>query len=89
MEKYTYLSLDERVLISHYHDSGVSSSQIARKLGRHKSTISRELRRNANKARYKPKTAHKRALSHLFWLDLVICKMSCFRRTKPLGLQNC
>ena len=60
MEKYTYLSLDERVLISHYHDSGVSSSQIARKLGRHKSTISRELRRNANKARYKPKTAHKR-----------------------------
>ena len=33
--------------------------------------------------------AYYKALSHLFWLDIVIYKMSYFRHTKPLGLQNC
>lgn len=63
MKKYTYLSLDERVLISHYHEEGSSISEIARKMGRHKSTISRELHRNANKTGYKAITAQRRYIS--------------------------
>jgi IS30 family transposase len=42
-----YLSLGERELIDQYwHDSELSQAQIARRLGRHPSTISRELHRN-------------------------------------------
>jgi IS30 family transposase len=44
---YTHLTQDERYLISHLHLAGRSKTQIGRKLGRSKGTISRELRRNA------------------------------------------
>ena len=44
--KYQQLTLDERVLISYLSRQGFNQSDIARALGRHRSTISRELTRN-------------------------------------------
>ena len=44
--KYQQLTLDERVLISYLSRQGFNQSGIARVLGRHRSTISRELGRN-------------------------------------------
>lgn len=59
-----YLSQDERVEIADLHHGGASIREIAAKLGRAASTISRELRRNANTGRrggYRPFDAHRRA----------------------------
>lgn len=44
---YTHLSSHERSVIQHLHRQGVNASQIAKQLGRDRSTIGRELRRNA------------------------------------------
>ena len=63
MKKYTHLTSEERVLISHYHDNGISIRRIGQLVGRPASTISRELSRNSNKVDYNPKTAQKRYLS--------------------------
>ena len=43
---YTHLSSIERDKIAQMHFSGLSYSEIGRHLGRHKSTISREVNRN-------------------------------------------
>ena len=42
------LSLDERVVIMRGHDAGLSNTQIAEQLGRDRTTIWREIRRNRN-----------------------------------------
>jgi len=63
-----------------------SLRQIARDNNIGVSTLHKWLQRYCEKKGVTPLSV---VLSHLFWLDLVICKMSCFRRTKPLGLQNC
>ena len=59
-----FLSEDERVRIADLYRLGSSKRAIARKLGRDPSTISRELRRNADPVTgsYRPFTAHRRAL---------------------------
>ena len=59
-----FLSEEERVRIADLHRLGWSTRVIARKLGRDPSTISRELRRNADPVTgsYRPFTAHRRAL---------------------------
>ena len=44
--KYQQLTLEERVLISYLVRQGFNLSEIAQQMGRHRSTISRELRRN-------------------------------------------
>ena len=44
---YKHLSARERLLISRLKAKKLSNSAIARKIGRDKSTVSRELRRNA------------------------------------------
>ena len=43
---YRQLTISQRERISQLHFSGVSKSEIARQLGRHRATISRELNRN-------------------------------------------
>lgn len=64
MKEYVQLTLEERCEIHSLYKQGVSKSEIARALGRNKSTISRELKRNMSKSGdYKPGVAHKRALS--------------------------
>ncbi|MCE9662961.1 helix-turn-helix domain-containing protein [Halomonas sp. M5N1S17] len=54
---YRQLTQTQRYQIFARHDFGVSQRQIARELGIHSSTISRELRRNANFGGYKPEQA--------------------------------
>ncbi len=56
-----YLSQDERIEIADLRLAGLSIRQIADQLGRAPSTISRELRRNAAAAGYRPFEAHRRA----------------------------
>jgi len=46
-KKYSHLSLEERYKLEIYHNDNLSISEIANKLGRNKSTISRELSRNS------------------------------------------
>ena len=47
-EPYQQITQDERDLIAHLHAKGLSRSEIARGIGRNKSTVSRELRRNGS-----------------------------------------
>jgi transposase, IS30 family len=56
-----FLSQDERVEIADLRHAGLSIRQIAARLGRAPSTISRELRRNAAAGGYRPFEAHRRA----------------------------
>lgn len=64
MKDYCQLTLEERCEIFALRKQGFSMSEIARRLHRSKSTISRELKRNTSKSGdYKPGVAHKRALS--------------------------
>jgi transposase, IS30 family len=59
-----FLSEDERIQVADLNRLGWSKRAIARKLGRDPSTISRELRRNADPVTgtYRPFIAHRRAL---------------------------
>nr|WP_163760922.1 IS30 family transposase [Mycobacterium botniense] len=54
-----YLSLAERTMIADLHRAGVGVCAIAEELGRAASTVSRELRRNADQGRYLPATAER------------------------------
>jgi transposase, IS30 family len=57
-----FLSQVERIEIADLRHAGLSIWQIAHRLGRAPSTVSRELRRNAIKGRgYRPFDAHRRA----------------------------
>lgn len=43
---HTHLSTEERCHITHLHMAGYSNAHIARRIGRHRGTITRELNRN-------------------------------------------
>ncbi|MBB6187600.1 helix-turn-helix domain-containing protein [Rhodanobacter sp. MP7CTX1] len=45
---YTHLSQDERYQIQHLHSGGFSAGEIGAQIQRARTTISRELRRNAS-----------------------------------------
>lgn len=49
---YTHLSIIERSKLEILHQQGKSTRAIAKELGRHHATISRELSRNATEHRY-------------------------------------
>ena len=57
MSYYTQLTREERYQIYALKTAGHDQVEIARVLGRHKSTISRELARNRGLRGYKPKQA--------------------------------
>ena len=57
MPFYKHLTQEQRYQISGLKKAGYLQSAIAHELGVHKSTISRELRRNAGKRGYQPKQA--------------------------------
>lgn len=55
---YHHLTQEERYQIYAFRKANFSIRQIAEQLGRHPSTISRELRRNIHRKGYRPKMAH-------------------------------
>ena len=57
----SHLSLEEREVIAHMHRAGKTQTQIADRLGRHKSTVSRELRRNRSRNGYWAAAAQQKA----------------------------
>ena len=59
---YTQLTQEQRYQISALLKTEHSQKEIAIVLGVHKSTISREVRRNRGKRGYRPKQAHRFAL---------------------------
>jgi IS30 family transposase len=60
MKAYVHLSASERLQIYQLSQDGLPQAEIARRLGRDKATISRELRRNAVPAGYLPDLAQRR-----------------------------
>ena len=62
---YTHLTQDERYQIYAYKQIGKSQTDIAEKLGRDKSTISREIKRNTGGRGYRPKQAQEKAQDRL------------------------
>ena len=48
MEGYQQIRQEERIRIGHMREEGATSAAIAERLGRHRSTVCRELRRNGN-----------------------------------------
>ena len=58
---YKHLTQDERYQIHSLKRQGISLGRIAAELQRNRSTISRELKRNAGPTGYKPAAAHKQA----------------------------
>ena len=62
--EYAHLSQSERNLIQHFfNEENLSISEIAKKINRNKSTISRELKRNTSDYFYDAEVANKKALS--------------------------
>jgi len=61
MKEYTQLTLPQRYEISALHKVGQGPAQIARMVGVHRTTISRELRRNRSPNGYYPQAAHQRS----------------------------
>lgn len=59
MKQYTQLTQEQRYQISAYMKAGFNQTQIAHLLGVHKSTVSRELRRNCGQRGYRPQQAHR------------------------------
>ena len=57
MKHYTHLATEQRYHIDALRKAGLTLSEIARDLGVHKSTISRELTRNSGLKGYRPKQA--------------------------------
>ena len=58
MSNYSQLSQEQRYQIYGLMKAGLYQPQIARIIGVHKSTISREMRRNRGLRGYRPKQAH-------------------------------
>jgi IS30 family transposase len=50
--KYTHLTEHERYMISVLRKQGISTTKIAKQLGRHKATIYREIERNSRYNRH-------------------------------------
>ena len=60
MKEYTQLTLPQRYEISVLHKVGQGPTQISRIVGVHRTTISRELKRNRSPNGYFPQAAHQR-----------------------------
>lgn len=59
--RYSHLDLEERCRLRGMMEMGLSIGEIASRLGRHRSTIQRELARNRSADGYKPGSAERRA----------------------------
>jgi len=61
MAKYNQIAVEERYHIHSYKKAGFCPAKIAQMLGRHKSSVYRELSRNTGERGYRPKQAHEKA----------------------------
>lgn len=59
--KYTRLTLRERCNLTVFLDMGLRISEIAKRMGRHRSSLYRELSRNHTQGHYRPGLAHQHA----------------------------
>jgi len=59
--RYDHFTLEERCRLCGMIEMGLSKTEIARRLGRHRGTIYRELERNRNADGYRPDSADRRA----------------------------
>lgn len=62
MVDYTRLSMRERCNLATFLDMGLTMVEIARRMGRHRSTLYRELSRNHTAGYYRPGLAHHKAI---------------------------
>jgi len=60
-QRYSHLTLEERCRLRGMIEMGLSISEMARRLGRHRTTIHRELERNRCADGYRPDSAARRA----------------------------
>ena len=74
MKHYTQLTREERYQIYALKTAGQSKAQIAKVLGRHKSTIGREMARNCGLRGYRPKQADSLAVNRR--QEKVSCRIS-------------
>jgi len=63
MQAYTQLTYNQRYHIYTFMKAGLCQTEIAETIGVHKSTISRELKRNPGRRGYRPKQAHQYAIA--------------------------
>ncbi|HEX9628201.1 MAG TPA: helix-turn-helix domain-containing protein [Acidiferrobacterales bacterium] len=63
MKHYTQLTHEQRYQIHACMKAGWDQTEIATEIGTHKSTVSRELRRNRGARGYRPKQAHAVAMA--------------------------
>ncbi len=61
MSNYSQLTIQERYQIFGFLEAGFSEAKIAKKIGRGRSTISREVNRNKSSGKYWPEKAHQKA----------------------------
>ena len=87
---YHHLTLVEREKNMFFHAQDNSVSAIAKKLGRNKATISRELRRNTKNGFYQPATAQHQESNFTFPHHIILgnedqtrIQMDCFANTFP------
>ncbi len=64
MRTFVHLTQEERYHIYIMHKKNISLSEIAKDMGRNKSTISRELVRNRDLRGYRFRQAHVKAMQH-------------------------
>ena len=71
---YTHLTMDERYQIALLKSEGFNITQIAERLERHKSTLSREFGRNKGKHGWSAKQAHQKAEERLIKRNKANCR---------------
>ena len=66
MNHYTHFTLKEREMLKHFIDIGKNQTEISILLGKNKSSISREIKRNSQNGEYIPCEAHDRYKNRRF-----------------------
>lgn len=66
MNHYTHFTLKERKILKHFIDIGKNQTEISILLGKNKSSISREIKRNSQNGKYIPCEAHDRYKNRRF-----------------------
>jgi IS30 family transposase len=92
MRHYTQLTQEERYQIAALMKAGHTQSEIARLIGRHKSTISRELARNTGQRGYRPHRPNSgrenASITRFVRPSVILTGNSSMRSCVPIGVRN-